>query len=189
MTKRINRWLGVALCAAAWAACAPANGEPNAAPQAAAADEQRTARADLIGRQGQPIGTATLTQHAHGVEIAVEVRDLPPGVLGFHVHEDGRCDAPSFESAGGHFAPHGRSHGMEHPSGPHAGDLPNLRVGDDGSARLAVLNPHLTLRDGAGSLLGGTGTALIIHEGRDDYHSQPTGDAGDRLACGVIRAG
>jgi superoxide dismutase, Cu-Zn family len=167
----------------------PARTEP-AEPMAMLPPPAAAATARLVNREGEPVGTATLTQRERGVEIALDVRGLPANsVLGFHVHEAGRCDTPTFESAGGHFNPASRQHGMEHAGGPHAGDLPNVRVGADGTARLAVLNPHVSLGAGEASLLREGGTALVIHARRDDYHSQPTGDAGDRVACGVIRRG
>lgn len=187
-----------ALAAAGMTACAPASVEAPAAARTASPGEPRQslpalpapATAQLIDGTGAAVGTATLTQRENGVEIVLEARGLPAGqVLGFHVHERGLCETPGFQSAGGHFNPGNRQHGMEQPGGPHAGDLPNLRVGADGSARLAVLNPHLSLGTGPNSLLREGGTALLVHAQRDDYHSQPTGDAGDRIACGVIRRG
>jgi len=104
---------------------------------------------------------------------------------GFHVHETPRCDPPDFESADGHFNPDGREHGFENPEGPHAGDLPNLRIGEDGSVDTTFVNENLMLRNGNLALLPGGG-ALLVHAEEDDYETDPAGDAGDRLACGVI---
>jgi Cu-Zn family superoxide dismutase len=144
------------------------------------------ARASIIDTKGREIGTATLTQQPNGVLIEVQVSGLPPGRHGFHVHEKGVCDAPTFEGAGSHFNPNSQKHGLEATGGPHPGDLPNLRIQTDGSARLSPLNPYVTLGEGINSLLKPGGTALIIHSGTDDYYSQPTGEAGERIACGKI---
>jgi superoxide dismutase, Cu-Zn family len=142
---------------------------------------------DLIGSEGQPVGTARLREDREGVAITIEARGLPPGRKGFHIHETGRCDPPGFQSAGGHFAPQDRQHGLDNPAGPHAGDMENLEVGADGSVTTTVVNPRVTLRRGAAnSLLDGDGTALVIHAEEDDQRTDPTGDSGDRIACGVV---
>lgn len=145
------------------------------------------AEAVLVDSAGREVGTVTLVQEAEGVRIAVSVDGLEPGRLGFHIHENGRCDAPDFESAGGHFEPRDEQHGAENSDGPHAGDLPNLRVGPDGHGENETLNPLLSLSDGVASLTRQGGTSVIIHEGTDDYYTDPSGDAGARIACGVIR--
>lgn len=145
------------------------------------------AEAVLVDSAGEEVGTATLVQEAEGVRITVSVDGLEPGRRGFHIHEHGRCDAPDFESAGGHFAPGDQQHGTENPEGPHAGDLPNLRVGTDGQGENDTLNPLLSLSGDEASLMRPGGTSVIIHEGADDYYTDPSGDAGARIACGVIR--
>jgi superoxide dismutase, Cu-Zn family len=141
---------------------------------------------ELRNAAGDRVGTARLTQEENGVRVEVEVSGLTPGRRGLHFHERGICEPPGFQSAGGHFRPHGRQHGMENPAGPHAGDLPNLVVGADGTGRLNVLNPYVTLRPGASTLLDADGTALVLHSGADDYRTDPAGDSGDRVACGVV---
>jgi superoxide dismutase, Cu-Zn family len=142
---------------------------------------------ELIDRQGQRIGTAQLTETGQGVQIAIQASNLPPGPKGFHFHETGRCDPPAFQSAGDHFAPMGRQHGLENPQGPHAGDLPNLPVRPDGAADTTLVNPRVTLREGEpNSLLRNGGTALVIHAEQDDQRTDPSGNSGDRIACGVI---
>lgn len=171
--------------------------EPGGA--AATAEMQRNGGADAVGRRaeavlvdatGRQVGGATLVQEVDGVRIAVSVEGLEPGRLGFHIHEHGRCDAPDFESAGGHLGPGAQQHGTENPEGPHAGDLPNLRVGADGRGENETLNPLLSLSEGeASSVLRPGGTSVIIHEETDDYYTDPSGDAGARIACGVIRVG
>jgi len=142
---------------------------------------------NLIGSDGQPVGTARIREEGEGVSIAIEANGLPPGRKGFHFHETGRCDPPGFQSAGGHFAPQDGQHGLDNPAGPHAGDMENLEVGGDGSVNTTVVNPRVTLRRGAAnSLLDGDGTALVIHAEEDDQRTDPTGDSGDRIACGVV---
>ncbi|VDC25141.1 superoxide dismutase family protein [Pseudogemmobacter humi] len=141
--------------------------------------------ASFINTEGTATGTATLTAAPGGVLIRIEVEALPASQwLGFHIHETGTCDHETgHESAGGHFNPAGADHGVLAENGPHAGDMPNIRTDADGFARAEVFNPWVTLAEGESSIRG---RALMIHAGADDYHSQPTGGAGDRLACAVI---
>lgn len=148
-----------------------------------------TASATLIDASGVEVGTAELVQTPnHGVLIRLAVDGLEPGEHAFHIHETGRCVTPDFGSAGGHFAPHGRSHGALHHDGMHGGDMPNVHVPASGSVRAERLAEHVSLVPGhAGFLLDDDGSALVIHAGADDYRSQPSGDAGARVACGVIR--
>lgn len=149
----------------------------------------RTASATLVDSDGVEVGTASLVQTpANGVLIRLDARGLEPGQHAFHIHETGQCARPDFTSAGGHFAPRGRSHGMLHEHGMHAGDMPNLTVPASGSAGVEVLAEHVSLVPGSsGYLLDDDGSALVIHADADDYRSQPSGDAGSRVACGVIR--
>jgi superoxide dismutase, Cu-Zn family len=154
-----------------------------------AAQDAVTARADLVDRAGNPAGHVELIETpAQGVLLRIDARGLQPGSRAIHIHETGRCDPPGFTSAGGHFNPASRAHGVLHPEGMHAGDLLNLEVEADGRAVTERLARGVTLRPGApNSLVDGDGTAIVIHVSLDDYVSQPTGDAGDRAACGVIR--
>jgi superoxide dismutase, Cu-Zn family len=145
------------------------------------------ATVNLMDSNGKPIGTAELTEEDNGVRVKVNATDLPEGPHGFHFHEAGKCEAPDFESAGGHFNPTGASHGMEQKEGPHAGDLPNLEVGADGTVADEFLAEHVTLESGLeNSLLQEGGTALVIHAKADDGKTQPSGDSGDRIACGIV---
>lgn len=141
----------------------------------------------LYNRDKEKVGTATIRQVHGGTNITLDASNLPPGTHGFHIHEKGVCEAPDFKSAGEHFNPTNAKHGFEHPEGPHAGDLPNIVVNEDGTVRAEGTADMVTLIKGKkNSLLGNDGTALIIHEKADDYKSQPSGNAGDRIACGVI---
>jgi superoxide dismutase, Cu-Zn family len=147
----------------------------------------QTATATFLDVAGKEIGTATLTQTANGVLIALDVRGLPPGAHAFHIHEKGSCDpATKFSSAGGHYAL-GKKHGYKTEGGPHAGDMPNQFVGQDGVLRAEVFNPNVTLGSGAGTLFPSGGTSLVIHAGADDYMSQPSGNSGERIACAIIQ--
>jgi Cu-Zn family superoxide dismutase len=146
-----------------------------------------TAKATLVNSQGQKVGEATLTETPQGVKIVMQVENLPPGVHAFHIHEKGACATPDFASAGGHFNPFGKHHGLKNPAGPHAGDLPNITVGSDGKANVEVVANLVTLKEGQkNSLFRPGGTSLVIHAGADDNVSDPAGNAGPRIACGVI---
>ncbi|SDB83318.1 superoxide dismutase, Cu-Zn family [Pelagirhabdus alkalitolerans] len=142
----------------------------------------------LMNTEGNPVANATLTEKEEGgVNIIFEGQDLPPGELGFHIHDVGECIPPNFESAGGHYNPTDSKHGFNHPEGPHAGDLENIHVNEDGTVYAEVEAPMVSLkRDHENTLFTEEGTSLVIHSGPDDYFSQPAGDAGDRIACGVI---
>ena len=159
-----------------------------ATASALSAQAPLTARAEMINAQGQSIGQVRLVEIANSrVWIELDVSGLPPGVHAFHIHQTGSCEPPTFESAGGHYAPEGRAHGIYVAEGPHAGDLLNLHVPQSGAVHVEQLATRVTLRaDRPGTLFDDDGSALVIHEGADDYRSQPTGDAGGRLACGVV---
>ena len=141
----------------------------------------------LQNTKGVKIGTVNLEETDAGVRISLEASDLPPGIHGFHIHETASCVAPTFETAGGHFNPTKASHGMNHEGGPHAGDLPNIEVGKDGTIKEEIIAKHVTLKTHQeNSLFDSDGSALVIHAKADDNKSQPAGNAGDRIACGVI---
>jgi superoxide dismutase, Cu-Zn family len=146
---------------------------------------QPKATADIKDAGGKSLGEAVLVQRDGAVEIDVTLTGLPQGTHAFHIHEVGRCDPP-FESAGGHFNPDGKKHGKDNPAGPHAGDLPNIEVSDSGRVKLQVAVKGVSIDSGPGALLDGDGSALVVHEGADDYQTDPSGNAGKRLACGVI---
>jgi Cu-Zn family superoxide dismutase len=147
----------------------------------------QTAKATLVNNQGQKVGEAKLTQTADGVKIDLTVENLPPGVHAFHIHDKGVCTGPDFMSAGGHFNPFGKHHGLKNPQGPHAGDLPSLTVGPDGRATVSAVAKLVTLKEGEkNSLMQPGGTSLVIHEKADDDMTDPAGNAGARIACGAI---
>jgi superoxide dismutase, Cu-Zn family len=135
------------------------------------------------------VGTAVFLQDGSGVRILLDVTGLPPGDKAVHIHEVGQCDPPSFESAAGHFNPMGAQHGTANPRGPHAGDLPNITVDSSGRGHLEHTTKRVTLEKGATSLLDANGSALVVHANADDMRTDPAGESGARLACGVIAPG
>jgi Cu-Zn family superoxide dismutase len=147
-----------------------------------------TASATLEDAHGRSIGKAQLRQTPHGVLLSVDLVNAPPGTHGLHVHEAGSCEGPSFKSAGGHYNPSGKQHGFLNPSGPHAGDLPNIEIPKTGQLSVEQFLADVTLEPGAKSLLDDNGSAIVLHSTQDDYASDPAGMAGDRLACGQITA-
>ena len=148
----------------------------------------KSAHADIMNAQGAKIGTANITASGNGVKIAVSVSQLTPGEHGIHIHTVGKCEAPGFTSAGGHFNPTSAHHGAHNTQDPHPhlGDLMNLTVGKSGSAKASFTANGVTLGDGANSLFHDGGTSLVIHAKADDMMSDPSGNSGDRIACGVI---
>lgn len=156
-----------------------------AATPAIAQSSSQTAIANFIGKDGKETGRASLTAAKAGVLIELEVTGLPPGKwVAFHVHETGKCDAADHhKSAGKHFNPGETEHGFLAANGPHAGDMPNQYVGSDGVLRAQVFNTMVVLDNAKNGIRG---RALMIHENSDDNRSQPSGDAGARLACAVI---
>lgn len=145
-----------------------------------------TASASLMDTQGRAIGQAIFQQTPHGVLLKLDLKNATPGIHGLHIHDVGRCEAPSFESAGGHFAPGGRQHGFLNPRGHHAGDLPNIEVPASTQLSVEHMVPNVTLDQGPRTLLDGNGSSIVIHAGKDDHTTEPAGDSGDRLACGRI---
>jgi Cu-Zn family superoxide dismutase len=147
----------------------------------------KSAHADIINAQGQKIGTAKILAANEGVKIEVNVSQLPPGNHGIHIHNIGKCDGPDFTSAGPHLNPYTKKHGKDSPEGPHAGDLLNIEVNADGTAKATLLDKMVTLRDGPNSIFHDGGTAIMIHAKEDDYKTDPAGNSGLRIACGVIQ--
>jgi superoxide dismutase, Cu-Zn family len=144
------------------------------------------ARAELRTATGQAVGIARLEPVGDTVHLTLTLTGLPPGVHAVHIHAVGRCDGPDFTSAGPHVNPERRQHGLQNPEGPHAGDLPNVTVDADGQGRLETMTARVTLGNGPTSLFDADGSALVIHAGPDDFKTDPAGQAGARIACGVI---
>ncbi|THF83472.1 superoxide dismutase family protein [Cohnella fermenti] len=164
-----------------------AQAKPKPAPAPTPATDTLSVTAKIINDKGAQIGTAVLTQMADTVRIQLEAEGLPPGTHGIHFHEAGKCEPPAFESAKAHFNPAGKQHGFHNPKGFHAGDLPNIVVDQSGNVHVIINSRNVTLRAGEpNSLLKEGGTALVIHEKADDYVTDPSGNSGNRIACGVI---
>jgi Cu-Zn family superoxide dismutase len=175
-----------ALLASATVTSTLACGAKNPEPSTTASPAQSVTVA-LTGANGNSVGTATLSPAPSGVKVALAVNGLTPGEHAIHVHQTASCEAPAFTSAGGHFNPEQKHHGLNNPDGPHAGDMPNVTVDANGRSNATVVAPGVTLSDGPHSVFTGGGTALVIHEKADDMKSDPAGNAGARIACGVIR--
>lgn len=166
---------------------APGNVGTNATSNAvnAASAVPAGAMATLQTAQGAPAGTARAVPMDGALRISLQVEGLPAGEHGVHVHMTGRCDAPGFESAGSHWNPTGAQHGLDNPQGQHAGDMPNLMVDQNGRGTL-----DYTLKGGdLAGLLDTDGAAIVVHATTDDQKTDPSGNSGGRIACGVFTAG
>ena len=156
------------------------------------ASDANSASVKLINTNGQQVGEATLTETPNGVLIRLALPPNPPGVSpgthALHIHEVGKCEPP-FKSAGGHFNPLGKKHGYLNKGAGHAGDLPNIHVPEKSPMTMEFMAPQISLTRGKNALFDADGSALVIHTGEDDYRSDPAGESGDRIACGIVEKG
>lgn len=177
--NRVANWFPFVVLLLAIATVAYAGDDDKAAPGSRIPVE-------FINADGGNAGSAVLVETENGVLLDANLRGFEMGWHGFHIHERAQCETPDFKSAGGHYAPEDSKHGFLLAKGPHAGDMPNVFVDEDGSARVQYLLEDLSLHEGNNALLDKDGSAIVVHSGADDYRSQPSGDAGSRVACAQI---
>jgi Cu-Zn family superoxide dismutase len=175
------KWAWFVMATALLGGCA--GGRPSAQ------DQPRMAWAELRDQSGESIGSAVLREEGSQIRLVVQASGLTPGRHGIHVHAVGRCEQPGFQSAGGHFNPLGKKHGLESAAGPHAGDLPDLEADASGHVQYVAVTDRVTLGPGSTSIFDADGSAIVIHAAADDQRTDPSGNSGDRIVCGVLISG
>jgi len=181
MRKARILWLGLAIIVGGVLSYVAAQQEQkNKAPE--------SVTVELKNGKGESVGNAVITATGdQGVRIKLDVKNLPPGQHAIHFHEMAKCEGPAFETAGAHFNPDGKKHGLKNPAGPHLGDMNNFNVSRSGTANATIVNKYVKFgTDGSNSLFAGNGTALVIHAKADDQKTDPSGNSGDRIACGTV---
>lgn len=173
--------------AAALAVSACAGDRQQEGPLAAVPLGPSSASADLMDASGRVVARATAEEAGEGVRLRIEATGMPAGAYGAHVHTTGRCDAPAFTTAGGHWNPTNQLHGKDNPAGMHKGDLPNLLVGANGQGSFEYTILGAAIGGPSTAMLDADGAAVVIHQRADDYRTDPSGNSGDRIACGVLR--
>jgi Cu-Zn family superoxide dismutase len=168
------------------AGCATSGSSPASSASQSAGSSPGSAQATIRDQNGRVLGTLTLTESGQGFVTTGTLEHLSPGTHGIHIHTIGACTG-TFTSAGGHWNPTGHQHGFDNPMGPHLGDLQNIVAAADSSADVAVSNRGGGFLRGVGGLLDGDGASIVVHSGPDDYRTDPAGNSGARVACGVLR--
>lgn len=185
---RFGKHLLVAAASIMLGACAATDATSQASEPSPDATPAPFAQADILDTTGQSVGSAVIVPSGDSFVLQVNVRGLTPGEHGMHLHMVGACDLPAFTSAGSHLNPHGKQHGRDNPQGSHLGDLPNITAAADGAATVTVpLDARQPVLEQY--LMDADGTAIVIHATADDYHTDPTGNSGGRVACGVLKRG